>query len=472
MKRFFIMLIIICSIGIYAQNSSLDTINGCEVLNVWGSNYEMGYGHGYALNSRIPEFFIDYLFNGLGLSVTAYNFIYSNFWNDFTVPDLYCEEAGAVIDGIEGSGSSIYIDTLGRDLDSTDILIANAIVDIDFLYSKSKKGAFGCSSLSAWGRPTESDSLIRGNIIMARNLDYSHTDNMLANAMIMTFDPDSANEWLCFSYPGIITPLSGMNSDMTVTEVNVGYHRNNTNYSPAFTPFLISQRMILETGDYDGNDSIDFRDAFTLCKEHNNPGSWLCHTIKPYADSAHISAAVIECPNESADTFRLSIDDHNFYPYYLLMLNHEEVNYTRPPEDPRYQEVLDSVNSDSIMTSVKMWSIMTSVSNYNTIQTMLFLPNDSLFFISFADPSNNASYIYPSRFKWSDLFPNHQQSGVNSSMHSDKNYTRIMHIDQLSQIIRTGSDIYTPDGRKLTAPRPGIIFILHNKKFMKFIVID
>lgn len=471
MKNILLIFLLIFAMGLIAQNSSIDTINGCEILNVWGNNYEMGYGHGYALNSRIPEFFIDYLFNGLGLSVAAYNYIYSHFWNDFTVPDRYCEEAGAVIDGIEGSGESIYIDTLGRDLDSTDILIANAIVDIDFLYSKADKEPFGCSSLSAWGKPTETDSFIRGNIILARNLDYSHTDNMLNNAIIMTFDPDSANEWLCFAYPGLITPLSGMNSNMTVTEVNVGYHRDNVNFSPKFTPFLFTQRMILETGDYDNNDTLNFMDAYELCKEHNNSGSWLCHTIRPYRDSVSIDAAVIECPNESADTFRLSVDDHNFYPYYLLMLNHEEVNYTRPA-DPRYQEVLDSVNTDSVMTAVKMWSIMTAVSNYNTIQTMLFLPNDSLFFISFADTANNAPYIYPCRFKWSDLFPNHEQSGVDSSINSDANYTRIMYIDQLSHIIKTGSAIYTSDGRKLTSPRPGIIFIPHNSKFKKFIVID
>jgi hypothetical protein len=267
-------------------------------------------------------------------------------------------------------------------------------------------GIFNCSSLSSWGDATMQDTLLNGDIVMGRNLDFTHTDLMLQEALIMTFDPDNGKDWVGFAYPGVISCISGMNEDMLAVEMNMGYHTSTPNTNPKLEPFQFTQREMLEISDYNGNDTIDFRDPFENCKDSPNAGSWLCHVVVPYNDSATVAAAVLECVNESGDTFRTAEHDTNFSPWNLLMLNHEEVNYA-PPYDPRYDVVADSIRTNPNVTTERMWNIMRAVAWTTTIQTMMFMPNDSMIAISFADSANNAAQKTPYWYHWSDLFPNH-----------------------------------------------------------------
>ncbi|TES92359.1 MAG: hypothetical protein E3J87_05545 [Candidatus Cloacimonadota bacterium] len=429
----------------FGVNGSIEYNGEQEILNVWGSNYEMGYAQGYLLNRRIIDFAIDYLFNGLGMTPAEYNYVHSQYWNYFTVPVKYITEAKGLLDGIVDAGYSIYIDTLSRNMDSTDVMIANSIGDISYVFSFLKP--FGCSSLSSWGNATIEDTLLNGNIIMGRNLDFTHTEMMLKNALLMTFDPDSGKDWVGFGYSGIISTISGMNEEMLTVEMNMGSRTNTINFNPKLEPFQFTQREILEISDYNGNDTINYRDVFEKCLDSPNAGSWLCHTIVPYIDSATISAAVIECVNESGDTFRIAENDTNFRPWNLLLLNHEEVNYT-PLPDPRYDIVLDSINADSSITTERMFNIMRAVSWINTIQTMLFLPNDSMIAISFADSVNNSANKTPYWYKWSDLFPNHSP-GVEETKAKKRGKVVLLYSDFIGLLKKENVTIYNISGRKI-----------------------
>jgi hypothetical protein len=455
------------------QNGSLEYNGEQEILNVWGTNSEMAYAQGYLLNQRITDFAVDFLFNGMGISPAEYQYIYSQYWIYFEVPSGFREEAHALLTGIVDGGGSIFIDSLGRNMDSTDVLIANSLGDLAYLFII--EGIFNCSSLSSWGDATMQDTLLNGDIVMGRNLDFSHTDLMLKEALIMTFDPDNGKEWLGFGYPGIISCISGMNEGMLAVEMNMGYHTATPSINPKLQPFQFTQRAMLELPDYNGNDTIDFWDAFERCKDTPNAGSWLCHTVVPYLDSATIAAAVLECVNESGDTFRTAMADTNLRPWNLLLLNHEEVNYT-PPYDPRYGVVVDSIRTNPDVTTGRMWNIMRAVSWQNTIQTMMFLPNDSMIAISFADSAHNAAQKTPYWYHWTDLFPNH---GTGIKEEKEKRPGNLLLYAQFINAIQDRNLIvYTITGRKLNPSdiasiSSGVFFIkrAHTKNTQKLLVI-
>ncbi len=473
MKRYMVLfLLLLIPILLQGQNGSLEYNGEQEILNVWGTNHEMAYAQGYLLNQRITDFAIDFLFNGLGISVMEYQYIYSQYWIYFTVPARFREEANALLTGIVDGGGSIFIDSLGREMDSTDVLIANSFGDLRYIFGV--KGIFNCSSLSSWGNATTQDTLLNGNIVMGRNLDFTHTDLTLREALIMTFDPDSGKDWVGFGYPGIISCISGMNEDMLAVEMNMGYHTSTPNTNPRLEPFQFTQREMLEISDYNGNDTINFRDPFEKCKDSPNAGSWLCHVVVPYIDSATVAAAVLECVNESGDTFRTAEDDTNFRPWNLLMLNHEEVNYT-PPYDPRYGVIVDSIRLNPHVGTERMWNIMRAVSWSNTIQTMMFMSNDSMIAISFADSANNAAQKTPYWYHWTDLFPNHG-TAIKEGREKTKSGNIFFYTQFVTVIREDNAAVYTITGRKLDPSEipsisSGVFFIKHKTCIQKVLLI-
>ncbi len=352
----------------------------------------MGFAQGYLLNKRIVDFLSEFCFEIIDLSSFEYEFLHLNYKNYFTVPHKYQREAEGIIDGIIAAGENVYIDELHRDMDVIDILLGNSTFDISYVFLSGQ--TLGCSSLSAWGKVTLNDTLIKGNIILGRNLDLTHQISDVERGLIMTFEPDSGKAWIGFGYPGVISTISGINEDMLVMALNAGYHTNTPNTAPRMTPLQFVLREILEISDFNKDGKINFRDPYEKILQVNNAGAWLLHTIIPYVDSSTISAAVLECVNESGDTFRTSENDGNLYPWYLLALNHEEVNYA-PISDSRYYTVLDSLQIESDMTFNRMRNIMKAMACEQTLQTMFFLPNDSLFAISFADSMHDASYFTP-----------------------------------------------------------------------------
>ena len=406
MKKLILAIIIfIITLNVSAINGSLRYNGDQEILNVWGNNYEMGFAQGYLLNKRIPEFFSKFFFDIVGLTYLDYEYVHANYNKYFVVPEKYREEAEGLIDGIVAAGEDIYIPQLNRALNITDILMANSVLDLSYVFGSSN--LFGCSSLSAWGKVTENDILIKGNIIIGRNFDLLHEIGEAERGLITTFEPDYGKSWISFGYPMIIAPISGINEDMLFGAINVGYHYNTPNTSPRMEPIQFVQREIFENPDFNQDNTINFKDFYEKILEVNNAGAWLLHTVIPYVDSSTISAAVLECVNESGDTFRTSENDTNLYPWYLLALNHEEVNY-EPISDSRYSLVLDSLEKDPDITIDRTKNIMRALASRGTLQTIFFLPNDSLFAISFADSAHDASYFEPLWYKWDNLFPNHQ----------------------------------------------------------------
>jgi hypothetical protein len=443
MKKFVLLFILLLTTSqAVAINGSLEYNKDQEILNLWGNNYEIGFAQGYLLNKRIVDFFSEFFFEITDLSSLEYEYLNLNYRSYFTVPQKYQGEAEGILEGIVASGENLYIDELHRDMDITDILIANSAFDINYVFSSVQN--LGCSSLSAWGKATVNDTLIKGNIILGRNFDLTGQISNTERGLIMTFESDSGKAWVGFGYPGIISTISGINEDMLVLEINAGYHSYTPNKTPKMVPMQFIQREVLEISDFNKDGTVNFRDPYEKIQEVNNAGAWLLHTIIPYVDSSTISAAVLECINETGDTFRTSENDENLFPWYLLTLNHEEVNYG-PIYDSRYQTVLDSLQTSNDITFDKIRNIMKAVASRHTLQTMFFLPNDSLFAISFADSLHDASFFSPVWYKWTDLFPNHQS--IEEILEpADKllffsDLQRLMYTEEISIFTKTGRKI-------------------------------
>lgn len=472
MKKFvLIFFFLIVTSDATAINGSLRYSGDQEILNLWGTNYEMGFAQGYLLNKRIVDFLSEFCFEIIDLSSFEYEYLHLNYINYFVVPQKYKREAEGIINGIIAAGEDLYIDQLHRDMDVVDILLGNTTFDINYVFLGQEN--FGCSSLSAWGKPTLNDTLIKGNIILGRNLDLTHQISTVERGLIMTYQPDSGKSWIGFGFPGIISTISGVNEDMLTLAINAGYHTNTPNKAPRMVPLQFVLREVLEVSDYNQDDIVNFRDPYEKILEVNNAGAWLLHTVTPYVDSSTISAAVIECVNESGDTFRISENDENFYPWYLLALNHEEVNYA-PIYDSRYNTVLDSLKIDSGITFNRIRNIIKTVACENTLHTMFFLPNDSLFAISFADSLHDASYFTPVWYKWNDLFPNHET--LEELLEKKEN---LLLLPDLERLIYTEEiSIFSVAGRKMAVENinklPSGFFILkvHNSgKSYKLLIV-
>lgn len=148
MKRFTLILFsLLITLEATAIKGSLERNGDQEILNVWGSNYEMGFAQGYLLNKRIVNVFSELLFEAVDLSYLEYEFVHLNYNNYFVVPQKYKREAEGIIDGIVAAGEDIYIPGLLRDMDITDILIVNSTFDLYYVFLAIRPSAAVLSQL-------------------------------------------------------------------------------------------------------------------------------------------------------------------------------------------------------------------------------------------------------------------------------------------------------------------------------------
>ena len=141
-------------------NGTLRQVGNQQVLNVWGSNYEMGYAHGYLMADKIRDL-VDHYMIGLlaGGSVATYNALLAQDGSTygFQWQQQYLDEINGMAAGMVASGKNLYVSSLGRNIDARDIRAFN--LQEEFF--------FGCSSFGVWGKATASSETI-----LARNFDF------------------------------------------------------------------------------------------------------------------------------------------------------------------------------------------------------------------------------------------------------------------------------------------------------------
>ncbi|MBN2364238.1 T9SS type A sorting domain-containing protein [candidate division WOR-3 bacterium] len=367
MKKVLIVLIssLCFTAAIHAQAVNGDTVRvdrNILVLKVWGSHQERGYAHGYLLAPRIKNVFENYVlssifYNNAGLYTGVRTFFEQNCYFN----DRYLAETGAMIQGMEDAGVSVWSQVLGRDVDSVDILMTSAIDEL--------VEALECSSLSSWGPMTAQDSVLQGSLVITRMMDWTSNSVLKENHLVIVHIPSENDEqpWLSVAYSGFVAALSAVNDSGVTAFKNMGNtpsHPNPTNLYPA----LLAARDAVERCDYNNDGTCDVNDVLSSFGSHNFYGSSIIHATSEAGEI--IPALAIECDNEAGDTFRTYSHDPGLPLYNIVCTNHFRALHP-PVYCYRYNNITDSIQADSSMTADRSWKVMSGAAGVSGNSQMM-----------------------------------------------------------------------------------------------------
>jgi len=177
--------------------------DGITILHVCGSNYEMGYQHGYLLKDIVNENY-DILFNSDPLGET-YNSMYE-MWNNTVkhyVPNRYINEIQGLADGSGRSFNDVAVFVMGHD----------AFVNRDS----------GCMEMAAWDSATSDGKLYHFySYDVGLNCHNATTNKYLQeNQIIMIRKPNNGFASLQGFYAGTFAGCGGINEQEIALSMEV-----------------------------------------------------------------------------------------------------------------------------------------------------------------------------------------------------------------------------------------------------------
>lgn len=374
--RIAIALLLCCAAPTAAQvNGTLTTIGDKPVLTVWGTHEERGYAQGYLTGQGGKAVFDDYFVGYFcGGSALFYNWLRSAFTADYAVDGKYQREAEHSLQGMSDAGVSLYNATLGRDIDTTDILMTNAIVDLS---AKAGRNGFGCSSLSSWGTSTGADAILAEHLVITRHLDWSKHQTLTDNPLLVVHYPAEADEqpWFSVTYAGLMGALSSVSSSRLAAFLNMGNVDLGSSGRP-YHPILLTLRSGMEMADYDGDGGHSSDDIVAAITDRSRAAAVIIHvTLDEGASSQPI---VMECNNENGVAVR-DVTDNTVLPGdNLVGTNHFRVLYS-PAYCPRYDSIVDSLTADPDVSAERSWNIMAGAAGQygSNIMAIQYLPSEA-----------------------------------------------------------------------------------------------
>ena len=406
-KYIFIITILLLAFSLSAQivNGELLTVEGKKVLKIWGTHYERGYAHGYLLGDEIKEltdeFFVNYIFSG---NAVMYEFVRNYFVTHFSIDEKYQTEAEAMIIGMEEAGTNLYSSILSRELDSTDVLMPNAVTDFAAMTIFPDLN-LGCSSISSWNSATEEDPNLSGEIVFTRFMDWTPHITLLENHLLIVNFPSEEDEqnWMSFFFPGIIGVLSGINEHDVTAFMNVGNNDTVTNEADLH-PIFLTMRNGLEVADYDESGADDNYDIMNAVADKNHLTGSIIHSI---CESGGIIA---ECNNASRTSVRTDENNTIIPVDHLVASNHFRTLYD-PVYCYRYQGISDSLSSNPNMSAQRSWNVLSSAAGLvHNIHAIQFIPSMNQVRWATASPGMPA-YLSPQTvFDVNELFSYNTQS--------------------------------------------------------------
>ena len=396
-------------------NGSLKQYGNIQVLNVWGTNYEMGYAHGYLLAGKIRDLIEHYM---IGLiadgSVSVYNSLLSKIDNKtFIWRQQSLDEMNGIAAGMADSGVDLWVDSLGRDINVIDIKAFN--LQEEFF--------FGCSTFGVWGSATAN-----GETILGRNFDFYYDDqgDMIKYQLIIAFEPTGKSKFISFAWPGMIGVFTGMNENGVAVLVDTG--NDYTSAKSPYHPIAEVYRQILE---------------------ETTPGNYLTRPLSIVNSVSEYTSEIIQIgiPSTDADDPVYYLEDATNsnvirYPWDTDP-NHDNIIATNhfikaipPPSSGdsvnRYNTVKNDLlnlygSGDRTVDSGEAWDVLASVADIvaPTLTTMVFRPDRMEFDLSFATLSTRGRFtsavdVPPQTFTFNSLFANDAPDLVVQSIDSDK----------------------------------------------------
>jgi flagellar hook capping protein FlgD len=411
LKRLILFLLIIIPLfSLYTQvNGELLIIDGKNVLKVWGSHYDRGYAHGYLMGDQIREIAVDYFIGAFLLyNPITYEYCRDYFDIHFSIEQKYLTEAQGMIDGMTDAEVNMYITELDKDIEAVDVLMANSLVDLYNLYFINSSLEFGCSSLSAWGESTLDDPLLNGNLLITRNMDWSASQILVNNHLLIVNIPTEENEisWVSFSFAGMIGVLSGINSNGTAAFMNVG-NIHNTEDDLNLHPIFLSVRNGLEHYDYNQDGEQNEQDIVSSISDKNHATGSIVHAVHDP------DAIIIETNNHMGSITRSDTDNTVIPTSNLVATNHFRALYD-PSYCYRYNNFADSLNYSIEQDVFRNWNITTGAGGvYSSLHTIQYVPSQDIIKWSTATAYDPSYLLEPTVFDLSELFT------INTSSEND-----------------------------------------------------
>jgi hypothetical protein len=399
-------------------NGSLETHGSQRILNMWGTNYEMGYAHGYLLSHDIMLMLEKYLFESemggsksrwdQGIQAVNNNFIWGNYQTeldgmlagmlakrDENLDDPYYS---LVFEGVgEGGGN--------REVLVSDLKVWNAFVDL---------GPFiNCSSFAVWG---ETSASTESGTIHARNLDHARdltNEYKVTLQTVMTYEPANGQKFFAISWPGFIGLFTGVNEQSVTITGNVSNGTSSSARNDYF-PVALAGRQALEVAD--NQDSLP--DVWTSWSGKERTKSYNIQVTEPYRVASN-SGIVME-----SDSSGEEIREHETSYSHIITTNHylqrTPANSPNSSSLTRYNTIHDLLintyysQGDHKVDAEEARSILEAVDQTNTIHSLVSELNAKRYYVYLASVVFNPTKVFtpapettPEVYLWSDLFPNH-----------------------------------------------------------------
>ena len=396
-------------------NGDLQEFNDRKVLTVWGTHEERGFAQGFILAESLQDIMKNYIISYVySNNSTMYQYARNYFEAHFEVDTDYVTEATAIISGMESYGIDLYSNVLGRNLDSTDILMASSITDLSAISMLNEDLNLGCSSISSWAEATEEDQQLQGHLVITRNMDWTPHAKLLENHLLLVHLPSETDEvpWASFSFPGFMGALSGINESGLAAFKNVGNYNSHPNPENVH-PVLLTIRKAIESDDYNNDGFVTPDDLENALQDHNRLAGSIIHTV--FADYG----VIFECNNANG-VVRRTIAENQVEPVIngnnLVATNHFRLLY-QPVNCYRYEDFADSLNISDEMTMERSWDVASGAGGVaHNLHTIQYIPSMQKCFWSVATTDNPAYQNEPVEYDLNVLFDDTSNNSNNDQI--------------------------------------------------------
>jgi len=376
-----------------------DTL-GISVIKIWGTHQQRGYALGYLTGSKITNVIVNYIKPQLSVYYNlARQLVIQG--NDLGIPQDYKDEAQSVIEGMNASGTN------PDNLDQTDILVGNSLLDVANLLFKLEGP--GCSALMSWNDATAGTDL-DGKSVITRHLDWTYSSILVSNHVIVIHFPSETDEkkWMLVGFSGMISALSGLNEDYSAFQHVLADFVGSGLHNKLYLPIWMALRQSLEAADYNGDGSRNVQDIRSELNDCSNgfASGYIVTSLARSAATDSLVAMVAELtPASPTHTFRYNdypdnITGDNLYASNYQIKRNDAHNY-----DSRYNSVKNNMGDGTLIGLDTNWNIMRDHSSQSiNMQFMQFAPEINLFRIAVYRDGQPAYLNDPVIFDLNDLF--------------------------------------------------------------------
>ena len=414
-----LLFLMLLTTGLPAQvQGSLSQMDGKWIMHVWGSHSQRGYAHGYLLGQPVRQIIRGYMFQLVAMgSPATYNQLISFYLNHFNVEAKYQQEAQGILDGMQAAGTDIYFTEMERNFIKEDILLFNCLYDL-YYYTGSVLGnpnlQVNCATLASWQSTTQADSLLNGNLVISRLMDWNQDATLIANPLLLVSHPTETDEqkWISFGYPGMIGTVSGISASGKAAFLNTGnlHDFNNLN---GLHPITLSLRNGIELDDYNNDGWDDIWDVELSIASKLSLSGMIAHVV---SESPAAMSIVVETNNMFGTAFRTHATNDVIPPYHLAATNHFRA-LTNPVCCTRYANIADSLAVSSAVSAKRQLRILFGAAGLeNNLMAMQYTPVSGNILWSAASLSQPAYQLPMLQFNRSELLnfstPNQDETAV------------------------------------------------------------